>query len=198
MELKENKSALAALATLGVTAVAAGATAFMKIREKRRQKRKAAAQEEEAAGQRRLTAEQRMVYNEAIRHFLQLNDRIYELRRYREELQPLVKWLANAGEEPQMEAAQEEILLLKDDIRRFLTTQLPFINASLNSINGEGDCFAEHVRGAVGGRFDDTLDEEPTGAAVSNGTPISYVLRLGYYFPDTHIAPHTVKSVVLA
>ena len=197
MELKEHKSALAALATLGVTAVAAGATAFVKIREKRRQKREAAAQEE-AAEEGRLTAEQHMVYNEAIRHFLQLNDRIYELRRYREELQPLVKWLATAGEEPKLETSQEEIVMLKDDIKRFLTTQLPFINACLNSISNAGDNFVEHVRGAVGGHYDDTLDEEPTGAAVSNGTPISYVLRLGYYFPDTHIAPHAVKSVVLA
>ena len=50
MELKNHKSALAALATLGVTAVAAGATAFVKIREKRRQR---AAEEEEG----RLSAE---------------------------------------------------------------------------------------------------------------------------------------------
>ena len=38
MELKNNKSAWAALATLGVTAIAAGATAFVKIRDKRRQR----------------------------------------------------------------------------------------------------------------------------------------------------------------
>ena len=196
MELKEHKSALAALATLGVTAVAAGATAFVKIREKRRQQREEAAKE--AAEQGQLTAEQRMVYNEAISQFLRLNDRIYELRRHRQELQPLIQWLATAGKEPEVETDVEEVLQLKADIGRFMTTGVPFINASLCNIDKTGTTFADHVRGAVGGTFDATLDEEPTGADIANGAPINFVLRLGYYFPDSTISPYPVKSIVLA
>lgn len=42
MELKNKKSTLAALATLGVTAIAAGTTAVVKIRQKRERARKLA------------------------------------------------------------------------------------------------------------------------------------------------------------
>ena len=40
MELKNKKSAWAALATIGVTAIAAGTTAFVKMRKKREELRK--------------------------------------------------------------------------------------------------------------------------------------------------------------
>ena len=49
-----------------------------------------------------------------------------------------------------------------------------------------------------GGTFDGKLDEEPTGLELKDGTPISFVLKLGYYFPDSTLAPHPVKSIVLA
>ena len=105
MELKNNKSTWAALATLGVTAVAAGATAFLKIREKRKERQ--AQEKEEQAHSKHLTAEQMMVYNEAIRSFISLNDRIYNMRREREALQPLIKWLATNGEQPELTNAND-------------------------------------------------------------------------------------------
>lgn len=193
MELKKNKSALAALATLGVTAVAAGATAFVKMREKRRQQKESAQQTAEHS---QLTAEQLMVYNEAVSQFLRLNDRIYELRRHRQELQPLIRRLTLAGERPDT-ADTGDIHALAADIERFLATQVPFINACLSSIEADTQVYADCVHGPVGGHYDAQLDEEPTGADVSDGAPITAVLRLGYYFPDSTIAPHPVKSVVL-
>lgn len=193
MELKEHKSALAALATLGVTAVAAGATAFVKIREKRRLRREAAEQEQ-AEG--RLSAQQMMVYNEAINQFIRLNDRIYELRRHRKELQPLILRLAQMGDKP-AETDSEAVNQLAASIEKFLTTQVPFINACLGTIDTDGQTYADYVHAPVGGRFDATLDEEPTGADIANGAPIAFVLRLGYYFPDSNIAVHPVKSIVL-
>ena len=93
MELKEHKSALAALATLGITAVAAGTTAFIKIRKKRKEK------EAQAEGG-HLTPDQMMVYNEAVRAFITLNNRIYDLRQHRKELQPIIQWLATDGKKP--------------------------------------------------------------------------------------------------
>ncbi len=193
MELRNKKSAWAALATLGITAVAAGATAIVKIREKKRLKREQEAEETES----RLSAEQMMVYNEAISAFQTLNDRIYELRRYRKELQPLIKWLATDGDKPQIDSDNEDIVKLAANIERFLVTQLPFINACLATIGDAGLTYVDHVRGAVGGTFDSMLDEEPTGAEVKEGTPISFVLKLGYYFPDSTISPHPVQSIVL-
>ncbi|MBQ8466945.1 MAG: hypothetical protein IJ546_04530 [Prevotella sp.] len=193
MEIKNNKSAWAALATLGVTAVAAGATAFVKIREKRKEQRQAAEQE----GTTRLSAEQQMVYNEAIRTFLTLNDRIYELRRHREALQPLISWLATNGEKPEVNNSDDDIKHLADDIERFLIVQVPFINACLNCIGDPQLSYSDYVRGAVGGMFDDILDEEPTGAQVEKGQKIAYVLRLGYCFPESKLAPTPVKAIVL-
>ena len=193
MELKNNKSTWAALATLGVTAVAAGATAFVKIREKRRQKR----EEEAHEGNRRLTAEQMMVYNEAISAFQELNDRIYDFRRQREELQPYIKWLATDSDKPQTEAEDEAIAKLAADIERFLIMQVPFINACLVTAGENDITYTDCVRGAVGGTFDEALDEEPTGIEVSEGTPIKFVLKLGCYFPDSTITPYPVKSIVL-
>lgn len=197
MELKNNKSAWAALATLGVTAVAAGATAIVKIREKRRERREELQREaQEDDGQ--LSAEQKMVYNEAIRCFLSLNDRIFDMRRQRDELQPLIKWLATNGEKPKLTTENEDIKRLAVDIEKFLNTQVPFINACLSTVGDSDMTYPDYIRAAVGGTYDDTLDEEPTGAELSNGMPIEYVLRLGYYFPNSTIAPHPVKSIILA
>lgn len=195
MELKNKKSTWAALATLGVTAVAAGATAFVKIREKRKQRQ---AQDAEREQSKHLTAEQMMVYNEAIRAFMSLNDRIYELRREREALQPLVKWLATNDEKPALTNVSDDVKMLADDIERFLLTQVPFVNACLSSVGDPTMSYPDYVRGAVGGAFDDTLDEEPTGAQVENGAKIAFVLRLGYYFPESTLAPNPVKAIVLA
>ena len=195
MELKNKKSTWAALATLGVTAVAAGATAFVKIREKRKQRQ---AQDAEREQSKHLTAEQMMVYNEAIRAFMSLNDRIYELRREREALQPLVKWLATNDEKPALTNVSDDVKMLADDIERFLLTQVPFVNACLSSVGDPTMSYPDYVRGAVGGYFDNTLDEEPTGARVENGAKIAFVLRLGYYFPESTLAPNPVKAIVLA
>ena len=195
MELKNKKSTWAALATLGVTAVAAGATAFLKIREKRKQRQ---AQDAEREQSKHLTAEQMMVYNEAIRAFMSLNDRIYELRREREALQPLVKWLATNDEKPALTNVSDDVKMLADDIERFLLTQVPFVNACLSSVGDPTMSYPDYVRGAVGGYFDNTLDEEPTGAQVENGAKIAFVLRLGYYFPESTLAPNPVKAIVLA
>lgn len=193
MELKNKKSAWAALATLGVTAVAAGATAIVKMREKRRARQ---AQEADKDGI-HLSAEQMMVYNEAVTAFRELNKRIFELRRHREELQPLILWLATDGEKPKTVSINAAIARLTADIESFLTTQLPFINACLSTMSNDGTTYADYVRGPVGGTFDESLDEEPTGIEVENGTPVKYVLKLGYYFPESSVALYPVKSIVL-
>lgn len=195
MDFKNKKSTWAALATLGVTAVAAGATAFVKIREKRKERQ---AQEEDRVHSKHLNAEQMMVYNDAIRTFISLNDRIYELRQEREALQPLVKWLATNGEKPELVKADDDIRQLADSIEKFLLTQVPFINACLACVGDPTMSYPDYVRGAVGGYFDDTLDEEPTGAKLEKGEKIAFVLRLGYYFPESTLAPNPVKSIVLA
>lgn len=192
MELKNNKSAWAALATLGVTAIAAGATAFVKVREKRRKQR----EETEQQGSSQLTAEQQMVYNEAVSSFLSLNERIYELRSLRKELQPLILWLASDDDAPKQIADNEQIVKLAEDIKKFLITQMPFINACLSTLHDDGTSYVDYVRGPVGGTFDNTLDEEPTGADVKDGTPIQQVLKLGYYFPDSRLVPYPVKAIV--
>lgn len=193
MELKNKRTAWAALATLGVTAIAAGATAFVKIREKQRQRQS----DDELKGKTRLSAEQQMVYNEAVSTFLTINDRIYELRQHRKELQPLIHWLVNDGERPAIETDNKDVLQLADDIDNFQATQMPFINACLRTLSDDGTTYSDYVRGAVGGTFDDALDEEPTGVEVKNGTPITFVLKLGYYFPECSLALQPVKSIVL-
>jgi len=193
MELKEHKSALAALATLGVTAVAAGATAIVKIRRKRRIRRE---QEEQAARNGHLTQDQMMVYNEAVRAFITLNDRIYELRQHREALQPLILWLATDGDKPLFSSERSELVALADDIERFLTSQVPFINACLSTISNEGLTYTDCVHAPVGGTFDATLAEEPTGLRVDDGTPVAFVLKLGYFFPESTIAIHPIKAIV--
>lgn len=195
MQLKEHKSALATLATLGITAIAAGATAVVKIRKKRKQRLQQEA--EKAISYGHLTADQMMVYNEAVRAFITINERIYELRKYRKELQPLIQWLATDGEHPAITFEQEELETLANEIETFLTTQLPFINACLSTINDDELTYTDSVHAPIDGTFDAALDEEPTGADVKDGTPVSFVLKLGYFFPESTIALHPVKAIVL-
>ena len=194
MNLKENKSGLAALATLGVTVVAAGATAFVKIRKKRKERRE---REGTTISYGHLTADQMMVYNEAVRAFITLNNQIYDLRRYRQALQPLIRWLATDGERPQVTDGNAELTALAGEIEKFLTTQVPFINASLSSVSSDGMTYADCVHAPVGGTFDAALDEEPTGVEAENDAPVSFVLKLGYFFPESTIAVNPVKAIVL-
>lgn len=194
MELKNNKSTWAALATLGVGVFAAGATAAVKIRERRRKQREETEKNEMEC---HLTADQEMVYNEAVRAFLSLNDRIYQLRDAHKELQPLIQWLATDGEKPKTASTDERINELVDDIQKFLVTQLPFINACISTINDDGTSFGDYIRAAVGKPFDPALDVEQDGTEVQQGAPIRFVLKLGYFFPQSRIASHPVKSIVL-
>lgn len=192
-DLRSKKSALAALATLGITAVAAGTTAIIKIRKKQKERKERETQAEEG----HLTADQMMVYNEAVRAFLTLNSRIYDLRQYRKELQPIIQWLATDGKKPDIPQDIPELVSLAEDIDKFLTSQQPFINACLSTVNNDELTYADYVHAPVGGTFDAGLDEEPTGLKVEDGTPVTFVLKLGYFFPESTIAIHPVKAIVL-
>lgn len=196
MELNSKKSTWAALATLGVTAVAAGATAVVKMRKKRQQK-KAAKEREELLSSGLLTPEQEMVYNEAVRAFLSLNDRIYELRHQYKELQMLITWLATDDERPVIDTEDDQIAELANDIQTFLVSQVPFINACISTISDDGTTYVDYIRAAKGQHFDPELDVEFSEAEVEPGTPIKNVLKLGYFFPECRIANHPVKSIVM-
>ncbi len=197
MELKNNKSALAALATLGVTAVAAGATAFIKIRKKRRQRRQEEEEMAEPIQEGKLTPDQEMVYNEAIRAFMTINDRIFEMRTHRKELQPVIEWLATDGEKPTINSDDEELNALVYDIQKFLVMQVPFINACINTICDDGTTYADYINAKSGIPYDPTLNIEYNGTEVQEGSIVRYILKLGYFFPDSRIASHPVKSIVL-
>lgn len=198
MELKNKKSTWATLATLGVTAIAAGTTSFMRIR-KERKRRRIAAEKEKAKETTtlKLTPEQMTVYNEAVRKFVTLNSRLYELRHYQKELQPLIKMLATGKPvDEDMLTGIEEVDLLCHDIRQFVIKQLPFINTCV-SIISEGDNYENFVHGPINGKFDKELDQEEDGADVADGTPIKHVLKLGYFFPESIIVTYPVKSIVI-
>ncbi|SFO59796.1 hypothetical protein SAMN04487852_103134 [Prevotella sp. tf2-5] len=199
MEMKNKKSTWAALATIGVTAIAAGTTAVVKIRQKREEARKRAEQKrqkEKEAQSLKLTPEQMMVYNEAIRKFITLNNRIFDLRHYQKEVQPLIQMLATgkAVDEDSLTGI-EEVDLLCHDIRMFVNRQLPFISTCIGVIS-EGDSYVDFVHGPINGKFDKELDREEDGHDVADGTPIKHVLKLGYYFPESTIAAYPVKSIV--
>jgi hypothetical protein len=199
MELKNKKSTLAALATLGVTAIAAGTTAVVKIRQKRERARKLAEikrQKEKETYSLKLSPEQMMVYNEAVRKFITLNNRIYDLRHYQKEIQPLIQMLGtgNAVDEDTLSGI-EDVDILCHDIRQFVIKQLPFINTCVGIIS-EGDSYESFVHNPFGGKFDKELDQEEDGADVADGTPIKHVLKLGYFFPESTIVSYPVKSIV--
>ncbi|MBQ7419983.1 MAG: hypothetical protein IJV17_04490 [Prevotella sp.] len=197
--MKNRRSTWAALATLGVTAIAAGTTAIVKIRQKRERRRKLAEQEREKEKDllsRKLSPEQMMVYNEAVRKFITLNNRIYALRHSQKEVQPLIQMLATGKttEEDGL-TGNEEVDLLASDIRKFIARQLPFISTCV-SIISEGDSYEDFVHGPINGKFDKELDREEDGYDVADGTPIKHVLKLGYFFPESTITTYPVKSIV--
>ncbi len=195
MIMKNNKSTWAALATLGVTAIAAGTTALIKFRKK--QKRRQAEEENEVLPEGKLTAEQDMVYNEAVRAFISLNDKIYDLRYLHKELQPIIQWVATDGEKPVVDTTDERIVALMEDIEKFLVTEVPFINACINTITDDGTTYADYIRAAVGKPIDPAIDIEYNGTEVPADSTIKYVLKLGYFFPESRIAYHPVKSIVI-
>lgn len=199
MELKNKKSAWAALATLGVTAIAAGTTAIVKMRQKKEENRKLAEKQMERERETtslKLTPEQMMVYNEGIRKFITLNNRIFELRHYQKEMQPLIQMLATGKDtDEDMLTGIEEVDLLCHDIRQFVKKQLPFVNTCV-SIISQGDSYTDFVHGPINGKFDKELDREEDGHDVADGTPIKHVLKLGYFFPESTIATQPVKSIV--
>ena len=199
MELKNKKTTWAALATVGVMAIAAGTTAVMKIRQKREEARRRAEldrQREKEALSRKLSPEQMTVYNEAVRKFITLNNRIYDLRYYQKEVQPLIEMLATgkAVDEDTL-CGIEEVDMLTHEVRLFVKRQLPFIDTCIGIVS-EGDTYEDFVHGPIDGKFDKELDREEDGNEVADGTPIKHVLKLGYFFPESSIATHPVKSIV--
>lgn len=199
MELKNKKTTWAALATVGVTAIAAGTTAVMKIRQKREEARRRAEldrQREKETLSRKLSPEQMTVYNEAVRKFITLNNRIYDLRYYQKEVQPLIEMFATgkAVDEDTL-CGIEEVDMLTHEVRLFVKRQLPFIDTCIGIIS-EGDTYEDFVHGPIDGKFDKELDREEDGHEVADGTPIKHVLKLGYFFPESSIATHPVKSIV--
>ena len=199
MELKNRKTTWAALATVGVTAIAAGTTAVMKIRQKREEARRRAEldrQREKETLSRKLSPEQMTVYNEAVRKFITLNNRIYDLRYYQKEVQPLIVMLATGktADEDTLSGI-EEVDMLTHEVRQFVKRQLPFIDTCIGIIS-EGDTYEDYVHGPIDGKFDKELDREEDGHEVADGTPIKHVLKLGYFFPESSIASHPVKSIV--
>jgi len=199
MDMNNKKSAWAAIATIGVTAIAAGTTAIVKIRQKRKEHRRLAEQQrekEKEVASLKLTPEQMMVYNEGVRTFITLNNRIFELRHYQKETQPLIQMMATGkADDEDLLTGIEEIDLLSHDIRQFVKKQLPFVNTCV-SIISSGDSYTDFVHGPIGGKFDQELDREEDGCAVADGTPIKHVLKLGYCFPESTIASYPVKSIV--
>ena len=189
----KSKGGIATLATLGVTLVAATATTVFKIRQKRRQRREQT--DDDSAV--RLSAEQQMVYNEAVSRFIRLNDRLNDWQVGPEkDVQTLLCRLALQSPLPVELGDEQPLASLAADIERFIREQVPFINACLSAIGSETATYADCVRYPLGEPFDSRLDETADGSSADAGAIISSVQRLGYYFPECNVALHPVKCVV--
>lgn len=142
-------------------------------------------------------------YNDAISEFERINNRLFKLRKYKTYSQELLRFLfigemnkeeyiKRLGESDLPEDGKEHLNTILYDIERFNTQRRELIS---NYISQQKlTCF--DIRFPLLEGFDDKRDHHFKGDDVVDGEKIIRVCKLGYYFPNSHVAPYRVKCEV--
>ncbi len=142
-------------------------------------------------------------YNDAISEFERINNRLFKLKRYKHYSQELLKFLSTGIINKENYSSQLCKADIADDVKEHLNTILYDIDR-FNSQRRKliHDYVLQHsldnfdVRFPLFEIFDENLDHQFKGDDVSDGEKISRVCKLGYYFPNSRVAPYRVKSEV--
>lgn len=142
-------------------------------------------------------------YNDAISEFERINNRLFKLRKYKIYSQELLRFLSTGemdkeeyskrlDESDLPEDAKEHLNTILYDIERFNTQRRGVISKYIS----QQKLISFDIRFPLLEGFDDKYDHHFKGDDVTDGEKIIRVCKLGYYFPNSHVAPYRVKCEV--
>lgn len=142
-------------------------------------------------------------YNDAISEFERINNRLFNLRKYRNYSQELLRFLSTGemnkkkytkwlNDSDLSEDGKAHLKTILYDIERFNSQRRELISMYIM----QQKLTRFDVRFPLLAEFDDKLDHHFKGDDVADGDKIIRVCKLGYYFPNSHVAPYRVKCEV--
>jgi len=142
-------------------------------------------------------------YNDAISEFERINNRLFKLRKYKIYSQELLRFLSTGemdieeyskrlDESDLPEDAKEHLNTILYDIERYNTQRRGVISKYIS----QQKLISFDVRFPLLEGFDNKCDHHFKGDDVTDGEKIIRVCKLGYYFPNSHVAPYRVKCEV--
>lgn len=144
-----------------------------------------------------------VAYDDAIQTFVNINDYIYNLRRYNSLISPYICWFAsNEGPCPEVsldsltEEEKSKVTLLVTKIMQFKKYNEKAINTFLKCASNNKS-YADCIRYPFNAEFDSEQDQHLLGDNIINGEKIKAVYKLGFFFPHSSKYPYLEKSLVL-
>lgn len=146
-------------------------------------------------------------FNDGVQAFVNINNYIYDLRKYNEIILPLMKCMSTASEdidhakklvglETLSEEERSEISLLVAKIEQFKKNNLSAIIAYLEKA-GNNYSFDKCIRFPLGMKFSKDQDQHILGEDLDESYVVERVFKLGFYFPTSKSYPYREKSLIL-
>lgn len=149
------------------------------------------------------TERERVAYDDAVQAFVNINNYIYDLKRYNSLITPYILWLVNENvEHPHVDISsvsdedRSRIALLVSKIDQFKQNHVQAINRYL-SRTMKGKNYATCLRCPIKGHFDPALDQHLLGEDLEHGEEIHSVYKIGFLFPDSKAHPYREKSLII-
>ena len=144
-----------------------------------------------------------VAYNDAVQAFVNINNYIYELKRYNALITPYILWFtSDNSEQPSVdissvpEEERSKIALLVSKIDQFKKNHMQAINRYL-VISNKGKTYTDCSRCPINGHFNPELDQHLLGEDLESGNIIHSVYKIGFLFPDSKSYPYREKSLII-
>ena len=149
------------------------------------------------------TERERVAYDDAVQAFVNINNYIYDLKRYNSLITPYILWFVSENvEQPHVDISsvsdedRSKIALLVSKIDQFKQNHVQAINRYLSRTK-MGKNYATCLRCPIKGHFDPALDQHLLGEDLEHGEEIHSVYKIGFLFPDSKAHPYREKSLII-
>ncbi|MDR0505727.1 MAG: hypothetical protein LBH32_02760 [Dysgonamonadaceae bacterium] len=155
--------------------------------------------------QQSINVDKSLAYEDAVNTFINLNDRIFNLRRYSEAITELFQYLSLQKESVNKSVIsngviedkdKEKLHILLGDIESFINNQVSVINNYLANNPCYYETYKDCIRFPLNQHFSKKYDSNIGGDDNIDGKNIKKVNKLGYHFPKSRSGAYIEKSIV--
>lgn len=150
-----------------------------------------------------LTENDMIAYDDAVQAFVNINDSIYDLRRYNALIVPYIFWFANENQQVPIldlsslsDETRSKVALLASRIEQFKKNYEQTITRCVSRIK-PNEKFTDCLRCPLNGKFDPDLDQHLLGEDLALGAEIHSVYKLGFLFPSSRNYPYREKALII-